>query len=1018
MKKNHFSNLVVTGMLFAIAPHLSAQATSETITVTTPGTLSELVDNLTTSRIKSLTVKGALNAGDIAFLRKGAGKITKTEILDISEVTLVPGEESYGSQLIESTDIGFSTTTQHYYISDEYRVETDWEYTGLGGSIVTQHIYCNDLSGAFAECSNYKSIALPQSLKGIGQYMFLNNSVIESVNLPDNATYLGVKAFRRCNKLKSMILPNSIEKIPAWTFDGSGIVELSFSEQLDSIGERAFMGCPIRSVNLGNVKYIGKSAFYGNDFRGELNIANLDTIREHAFDSSTSEITDIKFSNRLKVIEDYAFGNSKITHLILPEGLERIGKSAFSGFKELENVEIPKSLQSIAQNAFEQTPWESSLQPENGVVYIGSIAYLYNAETAPESTSFSFKEGTTSISDGSFFPWYPVNIMKMITSVKLPSSLQYIGDEVFANCPNLEEINLPDKLKVIGKNAFSECTKLWIEHFPESLESIGERAFYQCSSIPEVTLPENLSFLGDQAFRECNSIYKVILNSINLTTSAAFVNCQNIEKLVIGNNVKTLPALNCNSINRLEFIDIDNSKLQTVNDYCFTLYKNLTITALPKSIRRIGRNAFSGIRICNLDFQNIEYLGHHAFWESSGITEVILPDKEITISSGAFSSCHDLKEVIISGDIICNDNQETYFEGIFSSCKQLHKVTIGKNSHYIPSATFIGCTISDLIFENRDESLSSLKIGESSFAGCNLSGELSLPEGVDTIGERAFSNNYIYSIVLPSTCRVIEKECFSNNLLLTSIKLNKGLQKIGDSALFCNRNLSHVDIPETCNEIGSYIFDLCSSLESINMYPVNPPTFGNELGRIDADVVIYVPEESINKYRTIKALDDYEIRPLSVNPESISLNTIEMEMAVGETAILTATVMPENTTDKTIVWNSSDSSIAKVDKNGIVTAISMGNAVISASCRNVSATCNLTVKGNAGLQSVDAEAITVTGGMGEIHVAGTNGNEIIRIMRPDGKIIYTGNDTSINSLATGFYFVTIDNVLTFKVIVH
>lgn len=39
-------------------------------------------------------------------------------------------------------------------------------------------------------------------------------------------------------------------------------------------------------------------------------------------------------------------------------------------------------------------------------------------------------------------------------------------------------------------------------------------------------------------------------------------------------------------------------------------------------------------------------------------------------------------------------------------------------------------------------------------------------------------------------------------------------------------------------------------------------------------------------------------------------------------------------------------------------------------------------------------------------------------MRPDGKIIYTGNDTSVNSLATGCYFVIIDNVSTFKVIVH
>ena len=1014
MRKNYFLNLTLAGILFGITPHLSAQATTETITVATPGTLSELVENLPTSRITSLTVKGALNAADIAYLRKGAGKITKTETLDISEVSLVPGKESYGSQLITTSDVGFSTITQYYYISDEYRVYTDSESTGLGGSTTTEHVYCNDLSGAFAECSNYKSIALPQCLKGIGQYMFLKNEVIESVNIPDNATYLGVKAFRNCKNLKSMALPNGIEKIPAWTFAECGIVDLSFSERLDSIEEMAFYGCPIKSANLSNVKYIGQSAFYGNYFQGELNLANLDTIREWAFNSSTSEITDIKFSDRLKVIEDYAFGKSNITNLILPEGLERIGNSVFSGFSKLENVEIPKSLQIIGQKAFAQTPWESSLQSEDGVVYIGSIAYKYNADTAPESTSFSFKEGTTSISNGIFFPWYSVN--NQITSIKLPSSLQYIGDECFSNCPNLEEINLPDKLKEIGKEAFSGCKKLWIEHFPESLESIGEKAFYKCSSIPEVTLPENLRYLGDRAFHECNSIYKVILNSINLETSYAFSNCRNIEKLVIGNNVKTLPALGCSSIKSLEFIDIDNSKLQTINDDCFA-WHSLKINALPKSIRRIGNSAFQGVRMCNIDFHDIEYLGSYAFAETSGITEVILPDKEITMSSGVFFACADLKEVTIYGDIIAEEKEGYYSEDMFRECEQLHKVTIGKNLHHIPEGTFCSCPISDLIFENRDDSLSSLTFGSRSFGGCNLSGEISFPEGLYTIGKLAFCGNNISSIVLPSTCRVIEEGCFENNEL-TSIKLNNGLQKIGNSALSGNLYLSHIDIPETCDEIDSYVLDNCRALKSINMYPVNPPTFGDGLGRISTDVVIYVPEESINKYRSIRALDGYEIRPLSVNPESISLNMSEIEITVGETVTLTATVMPENTTDKTIVWSSSAPSIAKIDKEGTVTAISTGNAVITAYCGKVSATCHLTVKGNAGLQSVGTESIKVTGGIGEILIAGTNGSETIRIMRPDGKIIYTGNDTSVNSLATGCYFVIIDNVSTFKVIVH
>ena len=109
-----------------------AQGTAETVTVTEPGTLSEIVNNLPPTRIESLVVKGALNAADIAYLRNGIGKLIKTEALDISEVTLVPGEDSYGSLLVASSDVGFGTTTQHYFISDEYHVETDWESTVPG----------------------------------------------------------------------------------------------------------------------------------------------------------------------------------------------------------------------------------------------------------------------------------------------------------------------------------------------------------------------------------------------------------------------------------------------------------------------------------------------------------------------------------------------------------------------------------------------------------------------------------------------------------------------------------------------------------------------------------------------------------------------------------------------------------------------------------------------------------------------------------------------------------------------
>ncbi len=78
--------------------------------------------------------------------------------------------------------------------------------------------------------------------------------------------------------------------------------------------------------------------------------------------------------------------------------------------------------------------------------------------------------------------------------------------------------------------------------------------------------------------------------------------------------------------------------------------------------------------------------------------------------------------------------------------------------------------------------------------------------------------------------------------------------------------------------------------------------------------------------------------------ESISLNITEKELIAGESFTITATVLPENATDKTIIWTSSNEEIATVN-NGTVTSVSEGNANITAASSDgsVSAFCNVTV---------------------------------------------------------------------------
>lgn len=90
-----------------------------------------------------------------------------------------------------------------------------------------------------------------------------------------------------------------------------------------------------------------------------------------------------------------------------------------------------------------------------------------------------------------------------------------------------------------------------------------------------------------------------------------------------------------------------------------------------------------------------------------------------------------------------------------------------------------------------------------------------------------------------------------------------------------------------------------------------------------------------------------------IKAEKVSLNKSSAKVYVGETVTLTATINPEDTTDKTLTWSTSKSSVATVDKNGKVTGVKAGTATITVKTVNgKSASCTVTVD--------DVQATSVT----------------------------------------------------------
>jgi uncharacterized protein YjdB len=148
--------------------------------------------------------------------------------------------------------------------------------------------------------------------------------------------------------------------------------------------------------------------------------------------------------------------------------------------------------------------------------------------------------------------------------------------------------------------------------------------------------------------------------------------------------------------------------------------------------------------------------------------------------------------------------------------------------------------------------------------------------------------------------------------------------------------------------IGSSAFSGCSELTDLYCLAKEVPYTGSGAFK-DSYVeyaTLYVPASSTDAYKAASQWKDFGTIVAIIPATAIALNKSETKLFLGSTLQLTVTVLPEDATDKTITWTSSDPTVATVNKNGLVTPVAAGAATITATTNdgtNLSATCAVTV---------------------------------------------------------------------------
>ena len=256
---------------------------------------------------------------------------------------------------------------------------------------------------------------------------------------------------------------------------------------------------------------------------------------------------------------------------------------------------------------------------------------------------------------------------------------------------------------------------------------------------------------------------------------------------------------------------------------------------------------------------------------------------------------------------------------------------------------------------------------------------------------------------------------------LEYLDIPDGVTKIEDDAFHYCTKLKEITIPQNVTQIGNDAFRDCRSLSNIRILSAEPPVIDeNTFEGISPEAIMYVPDEAVDKYKSSPYWSGLNIKGAnSVEVSSIILNTTAITINKNSQEQLYATILPENASDKSIVWTSDNEEVATVDGHGLVTAVGEGTATITATANDgsgVSASCMVTVTFTNGIANVEASEIKVLAAGGRITVSGKSQDETVSVYDTGGRLLYRGESDVIDVPRKAMYIVTVSGK-NYKVIV-
>ena len=443
------------------------------------------------------------------------------KMIEISAFRYCTSLESidFPESLVEIGDYAFEMCEN---LSGEIRLEKNLVYVGklaFGCTNLTELYY------------NIPDMEVRDSLRHTSAFHYVGYNGFESITIGNDVKVLPGGVFKDQKAVETIVIPDSVVVIEKDAFGNcTSLKNLTISDSVTEIGVRAFEGCSSLTEFTvpKNTKSLGKDAI-------------PKTVTTVYFNAENCEIY---FPDKQYISP---FANSSIENVIIGDTVKRIPDYFFSGYDYEETLVIPDSVTEIGKYAFKNSSVKSLALPENLIsieegTFSGSHIKL-SENSLPESLRMIGKSSFENCDS--------------ITELYIPDSVLDIDESAFYDCDSLVKVRMSPNVKLVPKSAFESCDSLTTFEWNSDVKLIGEYAFEEDAKLVnfDFTGVEKIypnSFTGSGvSFVMLGENKKEEATELEVVEVSSFENCANLETLSIGGNVTTIKSeafANCGNL--------------------------------------------------------------------------------------------------------------------------------------------------------------------------------------------------------------------------------------------------------------------------------------------------------------------------------------------------------------------------------------------------------------------------------------------------------------------------------------